>query len=223
MGKNLMKALLICCAIAFSITQAMAAQPAANKEMVEALLIKMQIDLHDIDKSGDLAPVTGRTIDLLDNLHTALQNNDPEFLRAAVYDYTAAIKTIPAQEIDPTCGPSLLFGLFSNTVSLINTVRAGGDTVCLVVNVTSIIANIISDIQSYNICVIDNSSDPDEITRQQIVQRQVLVETYDFLASAYDVFFCTLSPTFVNYLSLFFEFLDIFPEPPPDEPATAIH
>jgi hypothetical protein len=214
MSKKLLSVLAICSFVISLSTDLLASQQPSKQEVLETLLIKMRLDLQGADNSGDPPLVTQGTLDLLDNLQLALKNNDPEFLKAVINKYAAGIKIIPAQELDPTCGPSLLFGLFNGTVSLINAVRGGGDTTCLIVNITSIVADIVSDIQTYKICVIDNSTDPDEIARQQIVQRQVIVETYDFITAAYDLFFCTLAPAPLDYLNLLLEFLDIFPEPP---------
>ena len=96
-------------------------------------------------------------------------------------------------------------------MSTVTTVSVGGDTTCLIVNITSNIGNIISAIQSYRLCQIMNSETPDITLCKQIVQNQTLIKTLNYIAKVLNLFLCTGTPAASDYLSLVWDLLGIFP------------
>ncbi len=222
MAKKLLSVIFACLLSISIASSVLATQQPSKEEVLEALIIKLQLDLQTTDPAGDLGPVTANIQKLLENLQIVLRSNDPELLKAVVTDYIAKTTELKAEQLDPTCGPALLLGLFSGAIALGNTVAADGDPTCLSLSVSHLIAEMISTVQAYRICVIDNSPNPDPATRQQIVRRQTLVETFDFIAFALDIFSCTPTPTLADYINLLGEFLEIFPKPPPTTTTTTI-
>ena len=109
-----------------------------------------------------------------------------------------------------------IFVLIKDNLHCLLEIRFCNTSFCIVLNVSNSVADIISDFQSYNICLIDNEEDPDLAAREQIVQRQVIVEVYDFITNLLDVAFCVAEPGFGDYLGLLFNFIGIFPSPPPE-------
>ena len=81
---------------------------------------------------------------------------------------------------------------------------------CIFLGATNSIADMMSDMQSYQLCVIETSEDPDEALREAICQQQRAVETYDAITNLLDVALCTPEPTFFTYLGLIMNIRGIF-------------
>ena len=152
-----------------------------------------------------------KTGQLLDALLPVLTDGDPESLRPVMEKYTAALDLIEEQQLVEECRDALLSGLFYSGWSLLQTVSAVSDPVCSSLSAGSIIADMLMALQSYQLCVIDNTEVPDESLRESICQQQKLVKTYDLIAGWMYVTRCSYGASFATYLTLLVNFLMVFP------------
>lgn len=203
--------LFIACAVLFPINTSAFGQPADN-ERIEKLIVSLQVDLRAADPSGDLSFITSKTGKLLDAMLVALKNEDSDILKSAVDEYAAEIEGLQDQQLEITCVLPLALGMLSPVKSMAETVAGGGSTACMIINLSNSVADIISTIQTYKICVIDASENPDNATRQTIVNNKTAVKTYNFITSLLNVAFCVDNPEASNYITLFFDFIGIFPK-----------
>jgi len=210
MAKKILSVFIACCMIAAFIPAG--ARAADQKAVLENIILSLQADLQAADPAAELDPITSNTMLLLDRLQTALQNNDAAGLTGIVEDYAASIEPMQDNQTNITCLLPMLISVFGSTTTMLTTVSGGGETACILVKLTNSIADIISAVQTYKICNIDNSATPDETLRAEIVQRQVMVKTYNFITSALYLGFCVEERDFMDYLSLFFDFIGIFPK-----------
>ena len=212
MLKKLFTVFLIGCFMAGAVPmQALASQQQAKESLLKKLILIMQHDLQASDKVDELSSASLRTQILLNDLLLALKNKDNKQLKTIVEDYATDMAVL--QNDTPINLQCLLplWGIFSVISSIVDTISAGGETACLIANITINIGNIISAIQSYRICQIINSETPDQTLCQQIVLRQTLIKTYNYIAKVLNVFFCTGTPAASDYLSLVWGLLGIFP------------
>jgi hypothetical protein len=188
--------------------------PAANQQTEDALLkdilTPMKPACVNIDQAGDLAPISSKTAALIDALSHALKEDDPESLQPAVEDYRTALDLMREQQLVPECRDALLSGLYYSGWSLLQTLSGGGYQVCTSLSAGSIIADILIALQSYQLCVIDNSEVPDEALRETICQQQKLVKTYNFIAGWLYVTQCSYDASFITYFTLIVNFLTVF-------------
>ena len=98
--------------------------------------------------------------------------------------------------------------------SLASIATSGADPVCILIQLSNKVADIISALQTYQICEIDNAAEPDMDQRETIAQNQSLVETYDFVSHLLDVVICEPEPGVSDLISLFFDLLGIAPDQP---------
>jgi len=147
---------------------------------------------------------------LIDALWLTQNDGDPEALQAVIADYVEEINSIEEQQLVEECKDPLLTGLFYSGWSLLQTASGVGDPVCLTLSAGDIIADILIVLQSYQLCVIDNSEVPDEALRETICQQQKLVKTYDFIAGLMYATQCSYGTSFVTYLTLIVNFLTVF-------------
>lgn len=203
--------LLICnlYAAAFSL-HALAANQQAEDVLLQDILTPMRPACVNIDQAGDLALIGSKTAELIDALSLALKEDDPESLRPALEDYRAALDLMRGQQLVPECRDAFLSGLYYSGWSLLQTMSGGGDQVCTSLSAGSILADILIVLQSYQLCVIDNSEVPDEALRETICQQQKLVKTYDFIAGWLYVTQCSYDASFITYLTLIVNFLTVF-------------
>jgi hypothetical protein len=193
---------------------AVAAEEQAKDRLLQELIARLHQEARALERSDALDPLGFETCALLDDLLRALQRRNPEQLRAAVEAYVDGLAFFSAQQdLEPACVLPLVVDLTFSGISLVSTVTSGTDIRCLLLNLSNDIADIISIIQSYRICVIDYSPTPDENARREIVIRQVFVEIYDFITYALDIVYCNPSPGLLDYIFLIIDFLGIFPSP----------
>ncbi len=204
MKTKMLTVLLACCMVA----------------VLENVILSLQDDLQAADPQGELDPLTVNTMILLDQLQAAVSTGDAAGLTGIVEDYAAAIAPMQDNQTQTNCFLPLLFSVFGSTTTMLNTIADGGDPNCVSIKLTNSVADIISAVQTYRICNIDNSATPDEEQRAQIVQRQTLVKTYNFITNLLYTSFCKEAPSFFDWLSVFFDFLGIFPKAEPE--ATAL-
>lgn len=189
---------------------ALAANQPSDEELLEDTLMLMKMDLETMDQTGDLAIITSKTQQLIDELLLALKDGDPEKLQSIIDDYAAEVNLIQEQQLVEECRNALLLGVFFSSLSLVQTIAGGGDPVCVLIGATNSIADMMSDMQSYQLCVIETSEDPDDALREAICQQQRAVETYDAITNLLDVALCTPEPTFFTYLGLIMNIRGVF-------------
>jgi len=215
MKKNIFLLSLVCCFFAALCPMGAGAsgQPAGD-DMIKSLIASLRLELQSAGQAGGgIGLLTAETDQLLDNLSGALESGNAEGIHTAVSNYSQKITLLQDEPLNPLCTFPLLTSMLGNISTMLGVVAADGDPLCLVINLTNSAADIISDIQTYNICVIDNSETPDNATRRQIVQQQTVVNTYSFITSALDIFLCSAAISPSDFVTLFFEFLAIFPKP----------
>lgn len=194
---------------AFSI-HALATDRQAEDMLLEDTLMIMKRCTEASDQAGEPAIIGSTTGRLIDALLLARRDGNPESLRPVIEDYLAALDLIQEQQLVEECRDDLLTGLFYSGWSLLQTLSGGGDPVCLTLSAGSSIADILSVLQSYQICVIDNAEVPDEALRETMCQQQRLVKIFDFIAGWMYVTQCTYNPTFATYLTLIINFWSVF-------------
>jgi len=224
MIKKLFTIFLLCCFMAGAVPmQALAAQQQSKEALLKKLIIIMQRDLQASDKVDELSSASLRTQILLNDLLIALKNKDNKQLKTIADDYTTDMAVLQdVTPINPQCLLPLL-GIFGAISSIVSTISSGGEAACLIANITINIGSVISAIQSYRICQIIYSETPDQTLCQQIVLRQTLIKTSNYIVKAFNVFFCTEVPAASDYLSLVWGLLGIFPSKDactPQAPAT---
>jgi len=195
------------------------ARAAQHQEVLGNILRSLEADLQAADPTGELDPLTVNTLILIDRVHEALIAGDSARLQAILSDYAAAVAPMQDQQLNLTCSLPLLMSLFGSTTTMLTTIASGADQACMFIKLTNSIADIISAVQTYKICVIDSSETPDQTAREEIVRRQVVVKTYNFITSALYAGLCIESPTFFDWLSVFFDFIGIFPKQQPETTA----
>jgi hypothetical protein len=188
----------------------LAADQQAAVVQIENNLMDMKLGSETTDQAGDPALISSKTGQMIDALLQALKGGDPEALRPVIADYAAAVDLMREQQLVEECRDALLYGLYYNGWSLLQTLSGGGDQVCSTLSAGSIIADILIVLQSYQLCVIDNSEVPDEALREIICQQQKLVKTYDFVAGWAYATRCIYDVSFITYLTLIVNFLKVF-------------
>jgi hypothetical protein len=194
-------------ALASSIT----ANHEQKNESIEGLVFLLQNKLQAIHISDDLYPVKVKTQELLDDLSDVLKDGDPEEVQLLINGYISELSLIDAEALEPACAMKLYSGVFFAVISMGSTMISGDDPGCIVLNTVNSLADIISDSQSYGICVIENSDDPDEEAIQKLKIEQAFVEAFDFATNALDVALCVEEPGFGDFFSVFMDFIGIFP------------
>jgi hypothetical protein len=194
-------------ALASSIT----ANHEQKNESIEGLVFLLQNKLQAIHISDDLYIVKIKTQELLDDLSDVLKDGDPEEVQLLINGYISELSLIDAEALEPACAMPLYSGVFFAVISMGSTMISGDDPGCIVLNTVNSLADIISDSQSYGICVIENSDDPDEEAIQKLKIEQAFVEAFDFATNALDVALCVEEPGFGDFFSVFMDFIGIFP------------
>jgi hypothetical protein len=212
MKKKLLVVFLICCFMASAMPmQALASQKQSKETLLIKLIIIMQRALQASDRVDELTEASLRTQIFLNDILIALTNKDNKQLKTIVDNYVSDMAVLQQDiPINPQCLLSL-WGIFGEISSIVNALSAGGETACVTAAITINIGNIISAIQSYRICQIIFSETPDQALCQQIVQRQTIIKTCNYIALAFNIFFCTEAPAASDYLRLVFGLIGIFP------------
>jgi hypothetical protein len=214
MTKKLFAIFLLCCFMVSAVPmQALASQEQYNEALLKKLLIIMQHDLQASDKVDELSSASLRTQMLLDELLTVLKNKDNKQLKTIVEDYAADMAVLQDDtQINPQCLLTLwgVFDTISSLVSTVITISGGGNTTCLIVNITGNVGSIISAFQSYRLCQILNSATPDQALCKQIVQNQNLIKISNYIANVLNVFICSGTPAASDYLNLVRGLLELF-------------
>jgi hypothetical protein len=211
MSKKLLIVILVrsFCAVMAPMSSLAANQPEDNA-LLENTLNLMQSDVETIDHTGDLGVITSSTKQLIGDLLLVLKEGDASRLSVIIADYVAEVQLIGKQDLVEECSGALVSGVFFSSVSLLQTVAGAGDAGCLLINATNSIADILSDLQSYQLCVIENSGDPDEELQAIICKQKGAIETCDFITNWLDVVRCTPDPGFSSYLGLLINLIGIF-------------
>jgi len=216
MAKKLFVVFIVSCFFSTAVSMnALASSITVNHEQksesIERLVFLLQNKLQAIHISDDLYPVKVKTQELLDDLSDVLKDGDPEEVQLLINGYISELSLIDAEALEPACAMPLYSGVFFAVISMGSTMISGDDPGCIVLNTVNSLADIISDLQSYGICVIENSDDPDEEAIQKLKIEQAYVEAFDFATNALDVALCTEEVSFGSIFGVFMDLIDIFP------------
>ena len=192
-----------------------AARLSARERLLASTIDGLQLKIETADRAGEPDMLSSLTAEVLDSLLVAALDRDRHALEYLVVQYADDVSSIQAEQADLKCGFSLLWNTSLALASMLQEAASDSSPVCMAINVSNNAADIIIYNITYRICLIDNSVTPDQAAREVLVQRQIGVETYDFLTNALDLLLCTPAPTVVDYINLLLNFLTIVPPSAP--------
>ncbi len=187
---------------------AQAAPSALNQAVARNLAASLRFDLQVADQQPELAPLVTSTYVLLDALEDALKNKDVEAMGFAVEQYAGEAQFFQAAAIDPSCLLPLAVSLSGSLSSMQGIVSSGGTPLCIFINLSSIISDILSATSGYQICVVDGDTDP-ATDNTTLVQKQKAYRTFGFTTSVMNLVFCKRPLTSSDFMSLFLEFIGL--------------
>jgi len=187
---------------------AYAAPSALNLAVARNLAESLRADLQIADQQAELSPLANSTYVLLDALENGLKNRDAEAMRYAVDQYADDVRCFQAAAIDPNCLLPLVITLNGSISSMQGIVSSGGTPLCIFINLSSVLSDVLSATAGYQICVINGDSDPltDNAT---LVQQQKAYRTYGFTTSIMNLLFCKRPLTSSDITSLLIEFINL--------------
>ncbi len=187
---------------------AQAAPSALNQAVARNLAASLRYDLQIADQQPELAPLVNSTYVLLDALEDALKNKDVEAMGFAVEQYAGEVQFFQAAAIDTSCLLPLAVSLSGSLSSMQGIVSSGGTPLCIFINLSSIISDLLSATSGYQICVIDGDTDP-ATDNATLVQKQKAYRTFGFTTSVMNLVFCKRPLTSSDFMSLFLEFIGL--------------
>ena len=164
----------------FMLTPSAHAAPSAlHQAVARNLAATLRADLQIADQQAELSPLVNSTYVLLEALEDGLKNKDVEAMRFAVEQYAGDVQFFQAAAIDPACALPFAISIGGRISALLGIVSGGGTPLCIFINLSNTIADILSSGLSYQICVINKDSDPltDNTT---LVQKQQGYKTFGF-------------------------------------------
>jgi hypothetical protein len=206
--------LLACGMIACMITSGAQAAPAAvNQAVARNLAASLRTNLQIADQQPELGPLVNSTYVLLDALEAALANKDVGAMRVAVEQYAEEVQSFQAQAeaIDLKCALPLVIGIAGKIPTLLGIVSGGGTPLCIFINLSNNIADILSTTLSYQICVVngDNDTATDNAT---LVQQQQSYKVFGATTAVLNLALCKRPIEASDFISLFFEFIGLIPK-----------
>jgi hypothetical protein len=187
---------------------AYAAPFALNQAVARNLAESLRADLQIADQQTELSPLVNSTYILLDALENGLKNRDAEAMRYAVDQYADDVRYFQAAAIDPNCLLPLVITLNGSISSMQGIVSSGGTPLCIFINLSSVISDLLSATAGYQICVINGDTDPltDNAT---LVQQQKAYRTFGFTTSIMNLLFCKRPWTSSDITSLLIEYINL--------------
>ena len=187
---------------------AQAAPSALNQAVARNLAESLRADLQIADQQPELSPLVNSTYVLLDALEDALKNRDVEAMEFAVDQYADDVRYFQAAAIDTSCLLPLAVSLSGSISSMQGIVSSGGTPLCIFINLSSVISDLLSATSGYQICVINGDTDPltDNTT---LVQKQKAYRTFGFTTSVMNLLFCKRPLTSSDLSSLLIEFISL--------------
>ncbi|MBN2108716.1 MAG: hypothetical protein JW832_14925 [Deltaproteobacteria bacterium] len=185
-----------------------AAPSALNQAVARNLAESLRADLQIADQQAELSPLANSTYVLLDALEEGLQKRDIETMRYAVDQYADDMRYFQAEAIDIRCLLPLVPSLSGSISSMQGIVSSGGTPLCIFINLSSVISDLLSTASGYQICVINGDSDP-ATDNATLVQQQKAYRTFGFATSVMNLLFCKRPWTSSDITILLLEFLDL--------------
>ncbi len=190
---------------------AQAAPSALNQAVARNLAASLRADLQIADQQPELAPLVSSTYVLLDALEAALAKKDVEAMRFAVEQYVEEIKFFQTQAIDLQCALPLTITVGSKIPTLVEIVSSGGTPLCIFINLSNNIADILSATVGYQICVINGDSD-NTTDNTSLVAKQQNYKIFGFTTAVLNLAFCKRPLASSDFISLAFEFIGLIPK-----------
>lgn len=194
----------LCC---FCMAALPVAAPAGQLLTQQSLAKKNITALHDsllATASTDSTPLLALTVQFLDDLKRFGFKKDTADLELAVAQYVADVEEqVEAAALDPACVTPLAYNIYVNGTSMLQTVTAGGDPVCLSLRLSMRAASIISAKNTYDVCA-------ENKTAEQVAAAQNAIRYYSFVASVLDVVICNPTAGVQTYIGLLYNFLMLF-------------
>jgi len=190
---------------------AQAAPSTLNLAVARNLSAALRADLQIADQQPELAPLVNSTYVLLDALEAALVKKDVGAMRFAVEQYVEELKFFQTQAIDTQCALSLVISVGGKIPTLLGVVTDGGTPLCMFINLSNNIADILSSTLSYQICVVDKDTDP-STDNTSLVQQQKSYKIYGFTTSMLNLAICKRPLTFSDFIGPIFEFIGLIPK-----------
>jgi hypothetical protein len=213
MRKRASVLVLACCMIVCMIASvAQAAAPSVlNKAVARSLAASLRSDLQFADQQPELAPLVNSTYVLLDALEDALKKKDVEAMRFAVEQYAGEVQSFQAAAIDTKCALPLAISIGGKIPGLLGIVSGGGTPLCIFIDLSNTIADILSATLSYQICVVNGDSD-NSTDNTTLVQKQQGYKTFGFTTAVLYLAVCKRPIAASDFISLFFEFIGLTPK-----------
>jgi hypothetical protein len=212
MRKRAAVLILACSMIACMFASVAQATPSAlNKAVARNLAASLRSDLQIADQQPELSPLVNSTYVLIDALEDALKNKDVEAMRFAVEQYAAEVQFFQDTAIDPKCALPLAISIVGKIPTLLGIVSDDTTPLCIFINLSNNIADIISSTLSYQICVINGDSD-NSTDNTTLVQKQQSYKLFGFTTAVLNLAVCKRPIAASDFISLFFEFIGLIPK-----------
>lgn len=152
----------------------------------------------------DSTPLLALTVQFLDDVQQFGFKKDTADLELAVAQYVADMQDqVEAAALDPACVTPLVYNIYTNGTSMLQTVTAGGDPVCLSLRLSMRAASIISAQNAYATCSGNK-------TAEEVAPVQNAIRYYSFIASVLEVVICNPTAGVQTYIGLVYNFLMLF-------------
>jgi hypothetical protein len=190
---------------------AQAAPSALNKAVARNLAASLRSDLQIADQQPELSPLVNSTYVLLDALEAALAHNDVEAMKVAVEQYADEVKVFQTEAIDPKCALPLAISLGGKIPTLLGIFSGGGTPLCIFIDLSNNIADMLSSTLSYQICVVNGDSD-NTTDNTSLVQKQQGYKVFGLTTSVLYLALCKRPIAASDFISLFFEIIGLIPK-----------
>ena len=190
-----------------------AAPSAVNQAVARNLTASLRADLQIADQQPELGPLVSSTYVLLDALEAALARKDVEAMRFAVEQYADEVQFFEASAFNTKCALLLALSLNNTVLSMLGIVTSGGTPLCIFINLSNTVADLLSSTLSYQVCVIVENSDnaTDNATLTALFNKQQACKIFGFTASVMNLVFCKRPLTLSDFESLLYELIGLIP------------
>ena len=210
MKKRITVLFVACMAIACMLASgAQAAHSALNHAVARNLAASLRADLQIADRQPELAPLVNSTYVLLDALEAALAKNDAGAMRFAVEQYADELKLFQATAINAKCAMALVITVGTESTALLEIVSGGGTPLCMFINISTTIADMLSTTLGYQICIINGDSD-NSTDKTTLLQKKKDYEIFSFTTSVLHLALCKRPLAVSDFTSLLLEYVRIF-------------
>jgi hypothetical protein len=190
-----------------------AGQPFVQQKLVVKSIedLKQKIATADDEKSGALNAIS---VQFLDDLLAAGLADDRAAISLLVMKYVADVKEMQAAAVDTTsCDISFWISATVAASGMVTELVSGNSALCIVINESNKVADIMSASTKRAICVLDPESATITDDYNNLVAQLRGIATYNFATSVLDVVLCTPAPGVNDFISLLFDLIAIFSPP----------